>query len=71
MLDLDIPEFLCIPQQQRNAYWKQHPPKPMPKFGRELSETEVRYQQSIEDDKARKRAADEVRFIEMRAKKRS
>jgi hypothetical protein len=66
---LDIPEFLLIPQEQRNAYWKQHPPKPMPKFGRQLTETEILYNESIEADKARKRAADEVRFAELRARK--
>ena len=53
---LDIPEFLTLSPAQRVAAWKRQPPKPMPAFGHELSETEKLYLASIEREKAAKKA---------------
>ena len=39
---LDIPACLLLTAEQPAADWKRQPPKPMPAFGRELSETERR-----------------------------
>jgi hypothetical protein len=38
------------------AGWKRQPPKPLPSFGRELSETARAYRASIEREKAAKTA---------------
>ena len=65
---LDVPAFLKISAADRRRAWNRHPPKPMPAFGRELSETERTYRASIERERAAKRAADEIRFEAMRAK---
>jgi hypothetical protein len=69
---LDIPEFLKISAERRKQAWLEfdaRPPlKPIPTFGREMSETERLYRASIEQEKAAKRATDEVRFQAMRAK---
>jgi len=65
---LDIPTFLQIPAADRRRAWDRNPARPMPAFGREMSETERLYRASVEREKAAKRAADEVRFHAMRAK---
>jgi len=65
---LDIPEFLKISAAVRRLAWERTPPRAMPAFGRELTETEKLYRASIERERAAKRAADEVRFQQMRAK---
>jgi hypothetical protein len=44
---LDIRACLLLTAEQRCAGWKRQPPKPMPAFGRELSETERLYRASI------------------------
>lgn len=31
---LRIPDFLRIPQEERRKWWKEHPPRPMPKLGK-------------------------------------
>ena len=66
----DIPAFLRIPQEERNAAWARNPPKPMPTGfgGRVMTDTEKLYRASIEREKAAKRALDEPRFEEMRLK---
>ena len=64
--DLDIPEFLRLTKQQRAEAWIRQPPRPMPSFGRELSETERAYRASIEHDKARARVIAEQRWAELR-----
>lgn len=66
--DLLVPEFLKISQEDRRRGWERQPPKSMPAFGRELTEIERLYRQSIEAERRAKRAADEVRFQAMRAK---
>ena len=66
--DLDVPTFLKISAADRRRAWERQPSKPMPAFGRELSETERAYRASIERERAAKRAADEIRFEAMRAK---
>lgn len=63
---LDIPEFLKLSAEERRAGWQRNPPRAMPAFGREISETERLYRASIERDKAKQRAIDEQRFREMR-----
>jgi hypothetical protein len=40
---LDIPACLLLSAEQRREGWKRQPPKPMPAFGWEPSETERRY----------------------------
>lgn len=66
----DLPDFLRITQAERNAAWVANPPKPLPKGfgGRVRTETERLYYASIVRDKAKKRAEDEQRFRELRAK---
>jgi hypothetical protein len=64
----DIPEFLRIPQEIRNASWQRNPPKAVPGYGWEPTATEVLYRESIERDKAIKRELDRPRFEAMRAK---
>jgi hypothetical protein len=61
--DHAIPRFLRIPQAQRNAAWVRNPPKPMPEFY-ERNATQIAYYRSIEDDKAKQRAKDEVRWAD-------
>jgi hypothetical protein len=65
---LAVPAFLRLSAEERTAAWGRNPPKPMPAFGRELTETERLYRASIERDRARKRAIDEARFAELRAR---
>jgi hypothetical protein len=65
---LAVPDFLKISVADRRLAWERNPPKPMPAFGREMTETEIAYCASIEAEKAAKRAADEIRFQKMRAK---
>jgi len=69
---LNVPEFLKISAGRRKQAWLEfdarHPSKPVPTFGREMSETERPYRASIEREKAARRAVDEVRFQVMRAK---
>jgi hypothetical protein len=65
---LSIPEFLKIPAEDRRRAWERHPPRPMPAFGRDVTETERAYRASIERERAARRAVDEVRFQAMRAK---
>lgn len=66
--DHAIPRFLRIPQAQRNAAWVRNPPKPMPEFY-ERNATQIAYYQSIEDDKAKQRAKDEIRWAALKAKR--
>lgn len=66
--DLEIPDFLRIPASARAAGWRDHPPQPTQSFGREMSETERLYRESIEYDKAVKRELDRPRFAAMRAR---
>ena len=68
--DLDeIPAFLRLTAEERNVAWVKHPPKAMPAFGIARTPTEIAYYQSIEHDKARRRARDEVRWAELKARK--
>jgi hypothetical protein len=62
---LDIREFLTLSPAQRVAAWKRQPPKPMPAFGRELTETERLYRASIErEGRKESRRAGEARAVE-------
>jgi hypothetical protein len=61
----DIPEFLIIPQAERNAAWLANPPKPMQHTPTQ-TETERLYYQSIAREKAAKRALDQQRFALLR-----
>ncbi len=45
-----------------------NPPKPMPEFY-ERNATQIAYYQSIEDDKAKQRAKDEIRWAALKAKR--
>jgi len=65
---LDVPDFLQIPAADRRRAWDRHPPKPIPAFRRDVTETERAYRASIEREKTAKRAADEIRFQAVRAK---
>ena len=64
--DLAIPEFLRLSKEARAEAWIRKPPRPMPSFGREMTETERAYRASIEHDKARQRAINEQRWAELR-----
>ena len=62
---LDIPACLLLTAEQRCAGWKRQPPKPMPAFGRELTETERLYlHQSSEKAAKKSRRAGEARAVE-------
>jgi hypothetical protein len=69
---LDIPAFLKISAQRRKQAWREFDARrsstPAPAPGREMRETERAYRASIERDRAAKRAADEIRFRQLRAK---
>ena len=65
---LDVPDLLKLTAADRRLAWERNPSRPMPAFGRAMTETELAYRASIERDKAAKRAADEIRFQAMRAK---
>jgi hypothetical protein len=47
---------LPLTAEQRREGWKRQPSKPMPAFGRELSETERLYRAPIEREKVAKKA---------------
>ena len=64
-----IPYALRLTKEERAAAWERNPPRPMPQFGQERTPTEIAYYQSIEADKAAKRAKDEVRWAALKAKK--
>jgi hypothetical protein len=66
---LAIPSSCILPQDVRKAAWKHCPPKPMPDVGYQRSATQIAYYQSIEDDKARQRAKDEVRWAALKARR--
>jgi hypothetical protein len=66
---LAIPRFLRISQADRAKAWEKSPPKPIPNFGREITETERLYRASIEHDRARKRVIDEQRWAELKTKR--
>lgn len=64
----DLPACLRIPQAKRNQNWVEHPPQPLPK-SIERTETERAYWQSVRDDEALRRAINEQRWRELKAKK--
>jgi hypothetical protein len=66
---LAIPKFLRISQADRAKAWEKNPPRPIPNFGREVTETERLYHASIAHDRARQRAIDEQRWAELKAKR--
>lgn len=49
---LDVPAFLILSAAQRREGWERNPPKPMPMFGRVLTETERQYRASKDRDEA-------------------
>jgi len=65
---LSIPNFFKLTAADRRLAWERNPSRPLPAFGREMTATERAYRASIELDKAVKRARDEVRFRQLRAK---
>jgi len=65
---LSIPNFFKLTAADRRPAWERNPSRPLPAFGREMTATERAYRASIELDKAVKRARDEVRFRQLRAK---
>jgi hypothetical protein len=66
---LAIPRFLRISQADRAKAWEKSPPKPIPNFGREVTETERLYRASIEHDRALRRAINEQRWAELKIKR--
>ena len=64
-----VPRFLRLTQEERRLAWERNPPKPMPQFGFERTETQVAYAEFIAEDKRKQRAKDEVRWAALKAKR--
>jgi len=68
--DLSVPDFLKIPQEQRDAYWRDNPPKPLPVegFGKP-KEPDPELEEFEKQEAIRKKAKASNRIGRMLAKK--